>query len=234
MNSVPSRKEELEIEKLRLEAETERARRELAQAERLKVEAEIEELKARLAAREWVWQRAQYVAIVLGIFFTAGSFVLSVREEARRNLLTASEHLFEGYPSGAVELADSGKQGLRILVKSIDPTHQLEQKSWPVTTRAALLEIQRLRDDLTPEQKEDLRKAMLRSDATLRNQLTAYARMLRDSQVPKEAISKLKAEVRDLYCIQRDLQAIVTEGPPPSWKNTHESVLSLLFGEPQC
>src|ERR1051326_8485819 len=126
ITEMPDRgdKEALELEKLRLELESERASRARTDAERQKVEAEIakpererdlesaartkallevEELRARLAGREphWWAQPAQALVVMIGVIFTASQIYLAVRDNNRKDLLTASEHLHDGYPSAA-------------------------------------------------------------------------------------------------------------------------------------
>lgn len=235
--------EGLQLEKLRLELDSERATRARIDAERRKVEAEIaklergrevdetarikaglelQELRNRLAGKEphWKAQLVQTIVIVIGVIFTAAQIYLAVRDNNRKDLLTASEHLHDGYPSAAAWLAEHGREGLHVLVKSVDAAHQLEQKSWPLTTRAALQELRPRSSSLTAEERADLHEAMMRNDAVLRASLTAYG---------KQPTPETMTEIANLHCVQLDLQKVIGE-QPPAWESTKGSIDTVFLG----
>jgi hypothetical protein len=239
-------KESLEIEKLRLELESERASRARTDAERRKVEAEIvklererelnetarikalfevEELKRRLEGKEphWLAQRFQTIVVVLGVCFTAYQVYFAVHESNRKDLLTASEHLHDGYPSAAAWLAEHGSEGLRVLVQSVDAAHQLEQKAWPLTTRAALQQLLAHSTSLTEDDRKDLHDAMLRNDTALRASLTDYG---------QQPAPEKMTQIANLRCVQLDLQNVTGE-QPPAWESTAGSIDTVFLKHPR-
>jgi hypothetical protein len=240
MSSVPDpdaaarqrRKDDLEIQKL--EVQLQREAKNAAQTDDLairKLEHEIEDIR-----RRWPWQRAQYLVIMAGVAVSAVSLSLSyctyqkaVREERQQGLQSAVEHLQNGWPSGAVELAQYEPEGFQVLVKSVDATNSTVQKSWPVVTLAALDELHRY-GRLSNEQKADLAKAMTANDVRI-GELLVQAASEPEKQGP--AYDGLVASIKNHYCVQTSLQRVLGT-TPTDWPKTKVDVLGIIGAEPNC
>lgn len=214
-------------EKLRLEIEEIRARRALADLERRKLEFEVDDVRIRVDGTEphWPWQRLQYVAVIGGVLLTLLSlavtyrgFLKSVEQTRRTNIQAASEHLQRGWPSGAIELAQYGSEGLQMLVASVDATHRTVQQSWPIVTRAALREIERHGDSLTKDEKTFLGIAMKNNHRRIRELL--------DRPSPQENIA-------DYICVQLDLQRVLGT-KAQDWDLTAKQIQTQQLSLPDC
>jgi hypothetical protein len=255
------RKTELEIAKLELDIEHERARTGIGQLELQKAAAELEELRLenerrerekqqaataeeklrldvqdlRRSGRIW-WPRIQVLAVVGGVVVSTFTYWLSVHQAHDKDIQTAAEHLQNGYPSGAVELGRY-PDALGILVRSVDATHRTEQKSWPVVTLAALDEIYRRRTQLDDQQKRVLRNAMNESDVAIKLRLTSMAAGISQPSAPTTSTpvgeSQTTRELEDYVCIQLALQNALAE-KPQDWDKTYASVLNQLVSKPHC
>jgi hypothetical protein len=199
-----------------------------------KLELDIAKAKAEAAGKEphWRWQRAQYLFIFVGVLSIAAPYLTywkSVREMHEIGIRTATEHLQNGWPSGAVELAHYDDDGLLILVKSIDPTNATVQKSWPVVTLAALDELLRHKNDLDGY-KTDLKKAMDDNHARLQELIqAAHGIPDRKSKEYGDALSV----IHNHYCVQVALQKL-NPAPPLQWPKTLADIEDLFGAPPHC
>ena len=210
--------ESLELEKLRLEVEE--LKRRLEGKDPQSITQLIQTLVVVLGV---VFTAIQTIVVVLGVVFTASQIYLAVRDNNRKDLLTASEHLHDGYPPAAAWLAEHGSEGLRVLVQSVDADHSLEQKAWPLTTRAALRELHAHSKSLTDQDRKDLDEAMLRNDAALRAALKKYG---------DEKTLETMTQIANLRCVQLDLQAVVGK-QPPAWGSTARNIDAVFLGRPR-
>ena len=225
-------KEQLEIEQLQVQlARDKRDEEETDNLTRKKLRLEIRDIRKR-----WPWQLAQYVVIIAGVMVSAISLSLSyftyrkaVREERQKGLQVASEHLQNGWPSGAVELVQYVPEGLDILVKSVDATNATVQKSWPVVTIAAIDELQRY-GKLTERQQADLVRAMNSNHARLL-ELIVEARNTSKKKSPEYAV--LLKSINDFSCVQIGLQGVLGSAPP-AWEKTRVDANGALGGDPKC
>ena len=240
-NAFLRQREILELWKLWREVEDSAKRPSILRANLTKTELEIEELKRRARAEpHWVWQRLQVVAIIVGVSLSYLTYRRSVEESRQRGLQTAVEHLQNGWPSGALEVAAYGSDGVTILVKSVDSTGGTGQKAWPIPTRAALEEIYSNRQLLSTRQKSTLHAAMGANATKLAE--VVYT-IHRDSEnvmgaaalgtTVVTAVDDRIETVVQLACIQLSLQQLLGV-TPENWANTSKDVLSILGGKPGC
>lgn len=226
MTTLERDKAAAELRGLILENERRQREKDQADQQRTKLGLEVSELRAR---PHWLWNRAQYTVVILGVVVSAATYWKSVRESHDKDIQVAAEHLQNGYPSGAVELGRYD-DALGILVKSVDASHKTVQKSWPAVTRAALDEVYRRRQSLTDADKKFLRRGMNENHAEI---IKLLVKRTSSPSVPEPVQTQLPP-LQDYVCVQLSLQSVLGPPPPDGWQSTYEQVRGQLLGDPDC